>query len=95
MLCNCRMADTLPRPRRISLSSQRANSYPMLFLNAIKKSRTSALFLKIRLLILPESAEELAVFLANPEFNINVAQDGITGIKLALEIGWSSIFLFH
>jgi len=31
--------------------------------------------------------EELAVFLGNPDFNINVALDGITGIKLAIDIG--------
>ncbi len=31
--------------------------------------------------------EELSVFLGNPDFNINVLHENISGIKLALEIG--------
>lgn len=31
--------------------------------------------------------EELSVFLGNPDFNINVVQDNLTGIKFALEMG--------
>ena len=39
MLCYNTMGDDIAsRPRRISISTQRANSSPMLYLNAIKKS---------------------------------------------------------